>query len=360
MKFSVDREDFLEALKRAKNATESKSALPVLNNFLLVAEGGRLIIKATDLENFLTFSVKADVEEEGVLAVNANKLTNVVKSLYYATVVATSQEEKLSLIGGRSKFSLTAINPEDFPEFPEVKTDTSMFARDFLKAIDKVEYAISKEDTRYALQGMYVREYENQTHFVGSDGHRLALYFIDKAIPIDVLIPRKSLKVIEGLIKDYIGDLEIGKDESFAHIKGEDWTLSIRLLEGEYPDYISIIPENWNYEVIADKDELLEALKRLSAIADGKAFPVKVSFQDNLAVLEVLDPEYEGRDEVSVEYTQTPISIGFNGKYLIEALESFDVKKVLIKILDEDSAVLIDSEDKERDPYMCLIMPMRI
>lgn len=361
MRFSVDREEFLDALTKAKSATEKKSALPVLNNFLLQAQKDRLIVKATDLENFLTFSVRAEVYEEGVVAVNADKLTSVVKAIPSATLQAQLLENKLSITGGRSKFNLTALEAEDFPEFPEVKVSSQIPAVDFLKAIDKTEYAISKEDTRYALQGMYIHEHKGKTHFVGSDGHRLALYFTPSPFSLELLIPRKSLKVIEGLLKDYIGEISVGKDGSFAHLQGEDFQLSIRLLEGEYPDYLSVIPESFNIEVLINKSEFLSALKRLSAIAESSAFPVKISLQDNLAVFEITEPEYgEGRDEVDIEYSQEPIELGFNGKYLIEALESFDTEKVWLKIVDPDSAIVLDSEDKESDPYMCLVMPMRI
>ncbi|MGC8852415.1 MAG: DNA polymerase III subunit beta, partial [Hydrogenobacter sp.] len=141
----------------------------------------------------------------------------------------------------------------------------------------------------------------------------------------------------------------------------EEWELSVRLLEGEYPDYLSVIPQSFNAEILMDKDEFLKSLKRLSAIAESSAFPVKLSFQDHLAILEISEPEYgEGRDEMEVDYAGEPIELGFNGKYLIEALESFDVRKVWVKIIDPDTAVVIESEDKERDPYLCLVMPMRI
>ncbi len=361
MKLRIDREDFLSALQKAKNATEKKSALPILNNFLLKAEDGKLNIRATDLENFLSLKVSAEVEDGGSVAVNANKLTSVVKNLSSATLVLELKEDKLVLTGGRSTFKLTTLDPEDFPEFPEPQTSTDFPAMDLLKAIDKVEYAISKEDTRYALQGLYVHEVDGRTHFVGSDGHRLALFWRNGSFPMELLIPKKSLKVIGGLVKEYLGRVYCGKDESFIHFSGEDWVLSVRFLEGEYPDYMAVIPNSFNYEVLADKDRLIESLKRLSSIAESSAFPVKITFSNHLAILEISDPEYgEGRDEVDVDYDGESIEIGFNGKYLIEALDSFDVDKVWIKMVDPDSAVVIESDDTEKDPYLCVVMPMRL
>ncbi len=361
MRLRIDREDFLSALQKAKSATEKKSALPILNNFLLIAEDGRLKLKATDLENFLSFEVRAEVELEGKTAVNADKLTSVIKNLSSPTALLSLEEERLIVSGGRSTFKLTTLDPEDFPEFPAPELSAELPTLDLLKAIDKVEYAISKEDTRYALQGMFVHEVEGRTHFVGSDGHRLALFWKNSPFPMDLLIPKKSLKVLEGLLKDQLGGVQAGKDESFAHFKGEDWTLSVRLLEGEYPDYMAVIPSRFNHEVLLRKEEVLGSLKRLSAIAESSAFPVKLTFADNLAILEISDPEYgEGRDELDVEYAGEPVDIGFNGKYLIEALESFDTSRVWFKVVDPDTAVVIESEDTQEDPYLCVVMPMRL
>ncbi len=361
MKLRIDRGEFLSALQKAKNATEKKSALPILNNFLLIAEDEFLTLKATDLENFLSLRISAEIEDEGKTAVNADKLTNVIKNMSVATVYLELKEDKLTVGGGRSTFRLTTLDPEDFPEFPQPETSTELPSVDLIKAIDKVEYAISKDDARYALQGLYVHEVDGKTHFVGSDGHRLALFWRNSPFPMELLIPRKSLKVIQGLMKDYIGSVQSGKDESFAHFVGEDWSLSVRLLEGEYPDYMIVIPKHFNHEVVVRKDALLESLKRLSAIAESSAFPVKISFSDHVALLEISDPEYgEGRDEVDVDYTGEPIEVGFNGKYLIEALDSFDVDRVWIKIVDPDSAVVIESDDTESDPYLCVVMPMRL
>ncbi|MEJ5339322.1 MAG: DNA polymerase III subunit beta [Aquificaceae bacterium] len=361
MKLKIDRGEFLSALQKAKNATEKKSALPILNNFLLSAENETLSLKATDLENFLSLQVRAEIDEEGRTAVNADKLTGIVKSLPGATVSLELKEDKLVLGGGRSTFRLTTLDPEDFPEFPQPETSAELPAMDLLRAIEKVEYAISKDDARYALQGLYVHEVNGKTHFVGSDGHRLALFWRNSPFPVELLIPRKSLRVIQGLMKDYIGPVYSGKDESFAHFTGEDWSLSVRLLEGEYPDYMAVIPRSFNHEVLLKREDFLESLKRLSAIAESSAFPVKINFSDHLALLEISDPEYgEGRDEVDVDYGGEPVEVGFNGKYLIEALDSFDAERVWVKIVDPDSAVVIESDDAEKDPYLCVVMPMRL
>jgi len=361
MQVFVDRVELNELLSKAKSATEKRSALPVLNNFKLVADEGRLYIYATDLENFLVLEAPARVEVKGETAVNADKITSIVKNLSSAEVYMELVEDKLVIKGGRSQFKLVCSDPSEFPEFPQAVLKEHIPSSILSKAISKVDYAISKEDTRYALQGMYVHSHNGKLHFVGSDGHRLALFMPEIAFEDELLLSRKSLKVLEKLLKDTIGAVEVGKDESFAHVKGENWILSVRLLEGEYPDYLSVIPSDFRLTAVVDRNELERALKRLSAISSASAFPVKLSFTKDLLLLEISEPEFgEGRDEVDIECDAEPMEIGFNGKYLLEALGEFDSDRIYIKAFDADSPVVFESGDLEKDPYLCIIMPMRL
>ena len=365
MRVVVDRKDFEEVLTKAKPATEKRASLPVLNNFKLSAKEDRLTIYATDLENFLVLELPARVEEVGEVSVSADKLTSIVKNLSSAEVYMELKEDKLFIRGGKSQFKLVCGDPSEFPEFPEVQCKNTIPSKLLLKGIPKVEYAISKEDLKHALQGMYVANKEGRLHFVGSDGYRLALY-MHEGIPLeeDLLFPRKSLKVLEKLLKDTLGEVEVGKDENFAHVKGEGWFLSVRLLEGEYPDYMAVIPTDYTIKVLLDKAEFENALKRLSAVASSTAFPVKLTFSSEVVKVEISDPEFgEGKDEVDVLENlgnSEPMEIGFNGKYLLEALEEFDFERVYLKAIDPESPVVLESANQEKDPYICIIMPMRL
>jgi DNA polymerase-3 subunit beta len=363
MRAAVDRKEFEELLKKAKFATEKKSAIPILNNFKLSAKEDRLSIYATDLESFLVLELPAKVEETGEVSVNADKLTSIVKSLSSAEVYMELVEDKLTIKGGKSQFRLVCSDPSEFPEFPEVQCKSVIPSTLMLKGISKVGYALSKEDTRYALQGMYVANKEGKLHFVGSDGYRLALYMHEGNLEDNLLFPRNSLKLLEKLLEDAIGEVEVGKDENFAHVKGENWSLSVRLLEGEYPDYMAVIPTDYTLSVMLDKAEFENALQRLSSISSSKGFPVKLTISSDVVRVEISDPEFgEGKDEVDVlEYFgNETMEIGFNGKYLLEALEEFDFERVYLKVIDPDSPVVLESANQEKDPYLCIIMPMRL
>ncbi len=363
MKLQIDREEFEEALKKAKEATEKKSALPILTNFFLIAEDGRLTIRATDLENYLVLSVKAEVEGKGSVCVNSRSLSDIVRNLSSAILFIETEGDKLILTGGRSRFKLPIIPPEDFPEFPEVlEGEETISGNLILEGIDKTDYAIAKEETRISLQGMYMKGHEGRIHFVGSDGHRLALYEPEGSFSHELLIPRKSLKVLQRLLTG-IEDVRVAKSEdgNFAYFTTEEWKLVVRLLEGEYPDYLAVIPKEFSAEVLLDAEETKRALKRLSGLSEGKIFPVKITLSENLAVFEFMDPEFgEGREEIDVDYVGEPFEIGFNGKYILEALDSFDSEKVWFRFTTPDTAALLESDDYERDPYRCIIMPMRV
>jgi len=364
MRVSVSRKEFEDVLKRAKLAAEKRTANPILNNFKLSAKEDRLSIYATDLESFLVLDLPARVEGTGTASVNADKLTSIVRELSSVEVYMEMVEDKLFVKGGKSQFKLVCADPSEFPEFPEVQCKASISSGLLLKGIPKVEYAISKEDMRHALQGMYVANKEGRLHFVGSDGYRLALYMPEGiSLEEDLLFPRKSLKALEKLLKETLGEVEVGKDENFVHVKGEGWHLSVRLLEGEYPDYMAVIPTDYTIKVLLDKKEFENALQRLSSISSSSAFPVKIVLSSDVVRVEISDPEFgEGKDEVDVleSFGNEAMEIGFNGKYLLEALEEFDFERVYLKAIDPDSPVVLESANQEKDPYLCIIMPMRL
>jgi len=363
MRVFVNRKELEEVLKKARLATQKRIDMPILNNLKLSAKEDKLSIYTTNLESFLVMELPARVEEDGTASVHAGKLTSIVEELSSLEVYMELKEDKLFVRGGKSQFRMVCADPSEFPEFPQLQCKNSIPNNLLLKGISKVYYAISRDEMMHTLHGMYVANKEGRLHFVGSDGYRLALYMHDEvSLDENLLFSRNSLKVLEKLLEDAIGEVGVGKDESFAHVKGENWSLSVRLLEGEYPDYMAVIPTDYTINVLLDKAEFENALKRLSSIASASAFPVKLTLSNDVLMLEISDPEFgEGKDEVGVleSFNFEPMEIGFNGKYLLEALEEFDFERVRLKAIDPDSPVLLESANQEKDPYLCIIMPMR-
>ena len=364
MRIICDRKLLEEALNKAKEATEKKAALPILTNLLLTAEGEYLTIKATDLENYLTLKIPANVVEEGTTSVSSQKLTEIVKNGKCAELILNLQGENLLVECGRSKFKLTTIDPEEFPEFPEPQEDLETFILEghiILEAIDRTDYAIPKDSENIVLNGLYVNGKGSVVDFVGTDGHRLALYRpqVDN-FNLKFLLPKKSLKVLKKLIAK-LDQLELAATENFAFIEGENWKLAVRLLEGDYPDYESVLPSETNYNALIPVEEFINALKRVTLLVEGKVKPVKITLMENLVKLEVSDPEFgEAEDEVEAEYVGETITAEFNARYIIEALDNYDSERIWFKLVDPDSPAVIEAENLEEEPYICLIMPMAI
>ena len=364
MKLTCDRSLLEKALSKAKEATEKKAALPILTNFLLEAKGEKLTIKATDLENYLSLDVTANVLEEGAVCVPSQKLVDIVKNGNCSEVILSKSGENLLVECGRSKFKLVTVDVDEFPEFPEPEEEANSGTLDgklLLEGIDRTDYAIPKDAENLVLNGMFINGKGEEVHFVGTDGHRLALYKPPvEGFELKLLIPKKSLKVLKKLVEE-LDELEIRASENFAFVKGSEWELAIRLLEGEYPDYEAVIPAETNYNALVNVEEFIKALKRVTLLVEGKVKPVRITLADNLIKLEVSDPEFgEAQDEVEAEYIGEPISVEFNAKYLIEALDNYDSDRVWFKLANEDAPALIEAENSDDEPYLCLIMPMTI
>ncbi len=364
MKVICDRQILEKALVKAKEATERKAALPILTNLLLVAEGDTLTVKATDLENYLSLKLTATVVEEGSVCVSSPKLTNIVKNGNCSEVILNTSGDVLVVECGRSKYKLATVDPEEFPEFPEPEGEKQSIVLEgklLLEGIERTDYAIPKDAENLVLNGMYVGGKGSELHFVGTDGHRLALYKPPvEGLDLSMLIPKKSLKVLKKLVGE-LDELKISSGENFAFIEGSDWKLAVRLLEGEYPDYEVVIPENPPYSALVNTEEFLKALKRVTLLIEGKVKPVRITLADNLIKLEVSDPEFgEAEDEVEAEYIGETITVEFNAKYIIDALENFDSERVRFGLGGEDAPAKLEAENPDEEPYLCLIMPMTL
>ncbi|MFN3472300.1 MAG: DNA polymerase III subunit beta, partial [Aquificaceae bacterium] len=308
-------------------------------------------IRATDYENFLTFTFPAQVEEEGKVLVDAEKLTKLVNSLPVGYMGIFATNKTLIVESGASKYKLPIEPADDYPEFPEAVAHDTL--PNFKQALDKVSFAVGDRD---ALEGLYIQQDSHFIHYVCSNSQRLALFEEKGTLQAPALIHRKVLKALKHLLED---EVKIGVDQNFIHIVGTNWTLSARKLEYPYPNYLAVIPESPPPIVVdLDKQELLEKLKRLAVIGDM----VVLTLQEGKVKLTVNDPEGEGEEEVEILQThkrEKELTIGFNIKYLIEALEHIDEPIIIFEAIDSDSVAVI-KEYSEQYIFTNLIMPIRL
>ncbi len=362
MELLIDKKDLQNVLKKAIAATEKKSALPILSNFLIEAKDSKLTVQATDLEVHVAVSVLAKVEQEGKACVNAKRLTEISRLLPGNEVYVKLEDSTLKIKAGKTKYSLPTVPPEDFPglyPFPE-ENAFSISGEQLQEAIQKTIYATSKEESRFALQGVLFKSMNSNIDTVATDGHRLALYKIEKTGKgeINSVIPQKALNELKKLLTG-LEDVEIASTEQYVFFRTKEWILMSRLLEGIFPDYTQVIPKEFSIEIKIGKREFLESVKRVSAVVEGDVKPVKLKLSEGKLMLRAFSSEFgEAIDELSVDYSGDEFSIGFNAKYLIDAVEVIDEDEIFIKFTNSNAQTMITPVDNER--YIAIIMPMDV
>jgi DNA polymerase-3 subunit beta len=277
-------------------------------------------------------------------------------------VLLKLEDGKLKVVSGKTKYNLPTFPVEEFPEMHPFPQDISLSVsgEELLNAINKTIYATAKDETRFALQGVLFKTLENNIDVVATDGHRLALYRIEKvgSGEIDSVLPKKALNELKRLING-IEDITVASNDQYAFFKGEDWILMTRLLEGGFPDYTQVIPTEFSIEIDVDRKEFIEAVKRVSAIYEGEPKPMKLTLKNNKLELKSFSPEFgEAVDEIDIEYSEEEYSMGFNAKYILDAVNVIDTEKVRIKFTNPNAQTLFLPEDN--DKYQAIVMPMDI
>ncbi len=362
MEIIIDKGELGNLLKKVISATEKKSALPILANFLIEAKGDRLTVQGTDLEVHVLASVFAKVEKEGSVCVNAKKFTDISRLLPKNEVVIKEEDNKLKIISGKTKYSLPTSPTDEFPQmypFPE-NTSFTISGDSILEAIQKTLYATSKEESRYALQGVLFKTVGDSIDVVATDGHRLALYQIEKTGTgeIEVIIPQKALNELKKLTTDF-EDVEVASTEQYTFFKSRDWVLMTRVLEGAFPDYTQVIPEDFSIEIQVNRKEFLEAIKRVSAIVEGEPKPTKLTLRKGVLELKTFSSEFgEAVDEIEIDYEGDEYSMGFNAKYIIDAVSVIDEDNIFIKFTNPEAQTLFTPVENQN--YVVIVMPMEI
>lgn len=368
MKFTIDKVNFLKVLQRIQGIVEKRNTMPILANVLIEASGGKINISATDLEVFIKDSSPANVSEEGSVTVNARKIFEIVKELPDNSIdVSKGKEEKVTVKAGKAKFNIMGLPSKEFPVFPSIdESRLKEIDRDSLREmIDKTSFAVSTDETRYNINGFLLEKEDSQIRMVATDGHRLA--FIEKkdlgGIPASekegVLLPRKGVIEMRKLLDEKEGGFFLGLTEKSAVMKKDDTVISVRLLEGEFPDYKKVIPKDNDKEVLVDRYGLLHSLKRVSILSSDKIKGVKFSFSNSALTVSSSSPDIgEATEEIDIEYGGEDIEIAFNARYFTDMLEAVGEDKVKIKLKDSLSPGFIRPDGNEE--YTYIIMPMRL
>ncbi len=372
MKVTVERTQLLKSLGHVHRVVERRTTIPVLSNVLMKAEGQSLRLKATDLDIEVVETLAADVAVSGGTTVPAHIIYDIVRKLPDGSQVVIEQTgDKGTIIvrAGRSRFSLQTIPEGDFPDLAtgEMSHSFSLPAKAFRRLIDKTQFAISTEETRYYLNGIYLHAVDGEgglkLRAVATDGHRLAQVEMEApegstGMP-GVIIPRKTVAEVQRLVEDPEALMTIDISTAKIRFALGSVVLTSKLIDGTFPDYGRVIPRNNEKELIVEKSDFAAAVDRVSTVSSERGRAVKLTLADSRLTLTVTNPDSgSATEELEVNYEFDPLEIGFNSRYLLDVTGQIDGDTVALKLNDAGSPTLI--QDPASPTALYVLMPMRV
>ncbi len=372
MKVVLTRGDLLKGISTVQSAVASKNTMPILANVLLEARDKKLELVATDLDMGIRCSVQAEVVDKGSITINAKKLSDIVRELPEASVdLEIDDNHKMILVCQKSSFKIHGLPKDDFPILPEVKKDKVFKVKGPLlqEMIHKTIFAVSTDETRYVLNGVFFQAEGGKLRMVATDGHRLA--FIQKKMEgktdekCSVIIPTKTLNELSKAISD------VGKgkeDEITVEITATDNQIKFvvegveivsRLIEGQFPNYEQVIPKESDKKLEASTADLAAATRRVAILTSEKSNSIRYQVKGTKLTISSKTPDMgEAKEEMDVNYKGEEIGIAYNAKYVLDVLKNVGTEAVNIELTQPLSPGIL--RPKGDADYLCVIMPMRV
>ena len=367
MKATIERAVLLKSLGHVQSVVERRNTIPILSNVLLEAqEDGSLRLMATDLDLQVDETIQANVDQAGATTVSAHTFFDIVRKLPEGSQVElTAAEGKMQVIAGRSRFNLSTLPRDDFPVIAEgdLPTRFELPAATLREIIEKTRFAISSEETRYYLMGIFFHVVDDQMRAAATDGHRLARITIPRpdgaeGMP-DVIVPRKAVNELYRLLEELEGTVEISLSPTKIRFGLGSAILTSKLIDGTFPDYNRVIPTANDKLLKLDPKSFSAGVDRVSTIASEKTRAVKMSVDRDKVTLSVTSPENGvATEELPADYGSDGLEIGFNAKYLLDILSEIDGDTVEVHLADAAAPTLLRENDKSNALYV--LMPMRV
>lgn len=370
MELRVRREDLMRGLHLVQGVVERRSPQPILAHVLIEPEGRGVALSATDMETGFRGHVDAIVKKPAPVTCSARKLYEIVREVAADEVTLRSAADGwIEVLAGRSKFKVVSLPPGEFPELPlreqPAKGATMRVAAGTLREmIDRTLFAVSADETRYNLSGVYIEAEKDTLRMVATDGHRLAK--IERSLsgvklPKGVIVPQKGLRELRKILEDAdVADvgLSVGERELRADLEGVSFFT--RLVEGEFPNYTQVVPKETPRKALVQRDDLLAALRRTSLLASERSHGVRLSLSTGSLTLSASNPEQgEASEDIEASYNAGDLQVGFNARYLIDVLNVHAQGDTIeLGLTDEvGPGVIRGSQDPD---YTYVLMPMRL
>jgi len=367
MKSTIERATLLKSLGHVQSVVERRNTIPILSNVLLDArEDGSLRLMATDLDLQVDEIVSANVAQPGATTVSAHTFFDIVRKLPEGSQVElTAADGKMQVVAGRSRFNLSTLPRDDFPVIAEGELPTrfELPAATLRQIIDKTRFAISSEETRYYLMGIFLHIADDQLKAAATDGHRLARVTVAKpdgadGMP-DVIIPRKCVGELRKLLDEVEGTVEVSLSATKVRFVLGHAVLTSKLIDGTFPDYTRVIPTANDKLLKLDPKSFAAGVDRVATIASEKTRAVKMAVDRDRVTLSVTSPENGlATEEVPADYSADGLEIGFNARYLLDILGEIDGDTVEVHLADAAAPTLLRENDKANALYV--LMPMRV
>jgi DNA polymerase-3 subunit beta len=365
MKLIAGREALLKPLQAVIGVVERRQTMPILANVLLVAKNGEVSVTATDLEVELVANASVQVDSAGEVTVPGRKLLDICRALPEDAEVAISQSgEKLVLKSGRSKFSLTTLPAAEFPTVEDINAAHQITVAQSVLArlLEKTHFSMAQQDVRYYLNGLLLETGGSSLRAVATDGHRLAL--CEATLEEgglgeqQVIVPRKGVLELQRLMSGD-GELTIELGSNHIRIQLEGIRFTSKLIDGRFPEYQRVIPQDTSNALNADRATFRGALQRTAILSNEKYRGIRLVIRDGGMILQAHNPEQEeAEEEIEIEYGGDEIEIGFNVNYLLDALGAVESEEVNLAVVDSNSSCLIREPGNDDCKYV--VMPMRL
>jgi DNA polymerase-3 subunit beta len=367
MQFEVAKQVLLKAIANVNGAVEKKNTIPVLQNIKIEAKDDKVVLLATDMDILVTSSFESDMKTSGSTTVPAQMFFDIVRKIPDGSSVMISQDSPtiMQIKSGKSKYSLPCIDASEFPNLSEgeLSAEIEVEAEKFAKMIDKTRFAISNDETRYYLNGLFLQALQKDSGFelrtIATDGHRLALSFLvsDLEAPFGVILPKKSVAEIRRII-DGSKKVKIAVSRVKIKITTDQATIVSKLIDGEFPDYDKVLPKNNIQIALINRRNFFDCVDRVSTVATDKHRSVKLIIENGKMSLQVNTNDGSfAYEELDVNYSGERIETGFNSRYLLDIIGQIDKEELLMRFKDGASPALIEAKDM---PSVFVIMPVRI
>lgn len=372
MRLVIERGDLLRALGHVTSVVERRTTIPILSNVLLKADSRKIEFRATDLEREVTEEAAANVSAKGAVTVPAHILHDIVRKLPEGSEVEiqrNGEDGRVAITTGQARFSLQALAAEDFPDLASGDSGQTfqVAAGDLKRLLEKTRFAISTEETRYYLNGIYLhtsgKGKDAKLRAVATDGHRLAQ--VELALPKGaegmpgVIVPRKTVHELYRLIEASSDPVKVSVTPAKVRFETGSVTLVSKLIDGTFPDYGRVIPQNNDKKLVVSNAPFMQAVDRVSTIASERGRAVKLNLTADKMILSVNNPEGgSATEEIDVSYDADPLEIGFNARYLLDIASQLEGEEAEFMLADPGSPTMIRDTGDEASLYV--LMPMRV